>query len=84
MQVMKEDIPIDLQNLVLEERTRNRFTQDNFLKAVNTLGFGHDGPLGVESDESVEEGIIVSAWRDGISHRSICESVDSVKSHPEE
>lgn len=66
MQVMNEDTPIDLQNLVLEERTRNRFTQDDFLKAVGSLGFGHDGPLRVDFDESVEEEFIVSAWRDGI------------------
>jgi len=57
---------MDLQNLVLEERTRNRFTREDFLKAVSTLGFGHDGPLRVDFDESVEEEFIVSAWRDGI------------------
>jgi len=66
MQVMGEDTPTDLQTLVLEERARDRFTRDDFLKAVSTLGFGHDGPLRVEFDESVEEEFIVSAWRDGI------------------
>ena len=66
MQVMNEDTPMELQNLVLEERTRNRFTRDDFLKAVSALGFGHDGPLRVEFDESVEEEFIVNAWRDGI------------------
>jgi len=57
---------MDLQNLVLEERTRNRFTHDDLLKAASTLGFGHDGPLRVDFDESVEEDFIISAWRDGI------------------
>ena len=57
---------MDLQNLVLEERTRDRFTRDDFLKAASALGFGHDGPLRVEFDEGVEEEFIVSAWRDGI------------------
>lgn len=66
MQVMNEDTPMDLQNLILEERTRNRFTQDDFFKAVSTLGFGHDGPLRVEFDETVEEEFVISAWRDGI------------------
>ena len=66
MQVMNEDTPMDLQNLILEERTRNRFTRDDFLKAVSTLGFGHDGPLRLDFDESVEEEFIISAWRDGI------------------
>ena len=66
MQLMNEDTPMDLQNLILDERTRGRFTRDDFLKAVNALGFGHDGPLRVEFDESVEEEFIISAWRDGI------------------
>jgi len=66
MQLMNEDTPMDLQNLVLEERARDRFTREDYLKAVSTLGFGHDGPLRVDFDESVEEEFIVSAWRDGI------------------
>ena len=66
MQAMNEDTPMDLQNLVREERMRNRFTQDDFLKAICTLGFGPDGPLGVDLDESVEEEFIINAWRDGI------------------
>jgi len=66
MQAMNEDTPVDLQNLILEERTRNRFTRDDFSKAVGTLGFGHEGPLRVDFDESVEEEFIISAWRDGI------------------
>jgi ubiquitin carboxyl-terminal hydrolase 25/28 len=66
MQTMNEDTPIDLQNLILEERTRGRFTRDDFMNAVGTLGFGHDGPLRVDFDESVEEEFIINAWRDGI------------------
>jgi ubiquitin carboxyl-terminal hydrolase 25/28 len=66
MQAMDEDTPMVLQNLVLEERARNRFTRDDLLKAVITLGFGPDGPLGVPFDESVEKGFITNAWRDGI------------------
>ena len=66
MQMMNEDTPIDLQNLVLDERTRGRFTRDDFFKAVSTLGFGHDGPLRVDFDDSVEEEFIINAWRDGI------------------
>jgi ubiquitin carboxyl-terminal hydrolase 25/28 len=41
MQVMNEDTPVGLQNLILEERARNRFTRDDYLKAVSMLGFGH-------------------------------------------
>ena len=67
IQMMNEDTANDLQNLVLDERTRGRFTRDDFLKAVATLGFGHDGPLRVEFDDSVEEEFVIDAWRDGIS-----------------
>lgn len=66
MQMMNEDTPMDLQNLILDERSRGRFTQDDLLKAVGTLGFGHDGPLRVDFDDSVEEEFIINAWRDGI------------------
>lgn len=66
MQMMNEDTPIDLQNLILDERTRGRFTQDDFLKAITILGFGHNGPLKVDFDDTVEEEFVISAWRDGI------------------
>jgi ubiquitin carboxyl-terminal hydrolase 25/28 len=66
MQMMNEDTPMELQNLILDERTRGRFTRDDFLKAIGILGFGHDGPLKVDFDESVEEEFIINAWRDGI------------------
>ena len=66
MQFMNEDTPMDLQNLILDERTRGRFTRDDFLKAASTLGFGHDGPLKVDFDDGVEEEFILNAWRDGI------------------
>lgn len=66
MQMMNEDTPMDLQNLILDERSRGRFTQDDLSKAVCALGFGHDGPLGVDFDDNVEEEFIINAWRDGI------------------
>ena len=66
MQTMNEDTPIDLQNLILDERTRGRFTRDDFSNAVTTLGFGHNGPLRVDFDDTVEEEFIINAWRDGV------------------
>jgi ubiquitin carboxyl-terminal hydrolase 25/28 len=66
MKMMNEDTPMDLENLALKERVRNRFTRDDLLKAVGTLGFGRDGPLKVNFDESVEEEFVINAWRDGI------------------
>jgi len=35
--------------------------QEAFFRAVGRLGFGHDGPLRVGSDESVEEEFIINA-----------------------
>ena len=61
-----EDAPMGLEDFVLKERTRNRFTQDDLLKAISTLGFGHEGPLKVNFNESVEEEFVINAWRDGI------------------
>lgn len=64
MQVMNEDTPAELQTFVLEERMR--FMRDDFLRAVSTLDFGPDRPLGVDFDETVEEQFIINAWRDGV------------------
>lgn len=63
MQEMNESIPVVLKNLILKESARNRFTQDDFLRAAIVLGFG---PLGMGLDKTVEEESIISAWRDGV------------------
>ena len=54
----------DLQNLVFEERSRNRFTEDDLKNAISALGFGKDGPLRVELDAEVDDNFIVEAWKD--------------------
>lgn len=56
--------PTELQTLVHEERSRWRFTQLDYNNAVRLLGFGPEGPLRVDFDDTVEEEFIVSAWRD--------------------
>lgn len=54
----------DLQNLVFEERSRNRFTEDDLRNAISVLGFGKDGPLRVELDADVDDDFIAEAWKD--------------------
>ncbi|KAI6102677.1 hypothetical protein EDD16DRAFT_1696584 [Pisolithus croceorrhizus] len=56
--------PQDLQNLVFEERSRNRYTEDDLRNAISILGFGKDGPLRVELDADVDDDFIAEAWKD--------------------
>jgi len=56
----------DLQNLVFEERSRNRFTEEDLKNAISVLGFGKDGPLRVELDADVDDDFIAEAWKDCI------------------
>jgi ubiquitin carboxyl-terminal hydrolase 25/28 len=52
-----------LQEVVAMERSRDRFTTDDVERAAAWLGFGINGPLRVEYDESdVEESCIVNSW----------------------
>lgn len=58
--------PSELQNIVLEERSRNRYTLEDLERAIKTLGFGKDGHLGVEFESDVPEEFIGEAWKDCI------------------
>ncbi|KAG6331492.1 hypothetical protein ID866_7597 [Astraeus odoratus] len=58
--------PQDLQSIVFEERSRNRFTEDDLKNAISVLGFGRDGPLRVELDADVDDNFIAGAWKDCI------------------
>ncbi|KAI0045879.1 cysteine proteinase [Auriscalpium vulgare] len=58
--------PSELQDIVVEERNKNRFTHDNVQDAVKVLGFGKDGPLGVEFEDDIEDDFIENAWRESI------------------
>jgi ubiquitin carboxyl-terminal hydrolase 25/28 len=66
MQELGEAPPPELQALVMEERSRNRIAVDDVHNAAKTLGFGRDGPLGVEFEDDVEEEFIVNAWKDAV------------------
>jgi ubiquitin carboxyl-terminal hydrolase 25 len=66
MQDLGQDTPTDLQSVVMEERTRHRYTRQDLEAAVKCLGFGNDGPLSIEFDDEVSEEFIANAWRDKV------------------
>jgi ubiquitin carboxyl-terminal hydrolase 25 len=55
-----EQIPEWFQQLIIDERERGRFTQDDIDRASQILGFGENGPLGVSLDD-VDALFIVNA-----------------------
>jgi ubiquitin carboxyl-terminal hydrolase 25 len=66
MQDVGEIPPPELQHLVMLERERLRFTSQDLVDATRALGFGSDGPLGVEFEDDVPEDFIINAWRDAL------------------
>ncbi|KAI0937423.1 hypothetical protein AcV5_005336 [Taiwanofungus camphoratus] len=58
-----DSAPQELQTLILEERTRGRYTHDDLNEAIKLLGFGKDAELGVELDSEVDDQFILEAWR---------------------
>lgn len=69
IQVMQEfrlDVPTELQTAVMEERSRNRYTQEDLHKAIANLGFGAEGPLGLDFDDDITDDFIENAWRDKV------------------
>ena len=57
--------PSSLDLFVISESSRGRFTQEEFVNATNTLGFGSHNSLRVEYNEADSE-FIKSAWKDAI------------------
>ena len=66
MQDLGEVPPAELQSLIMEERSRNRYTFEDFISATRTLGFGRDGPLGLDFEDDIEDEFIANAWRDAV------------------
>lgn len=66
MQDLRQDIPSDLQSVVMDERSRFRYTHQDLETAIKCLGFGNDGPLSIEFDEEVSEEFIANAWKDKV------------------
>ncbi|KIY50469.1 cysteine proteinase [Fistulina hepatica ATCC 64428] len=58
------ECPDVVQELVMIEKSRNRFTGSDIVNAAVKLGFGADGPLRIELGADVEEDFIENAWKD--------------------
>ncbi|OCH87545.1 cysteine proteinase [Obba rivulosa] len=63
MIISNETPPQELQTLIVEERTRYRYTLDDLKEHVSVLGFGRDNDLGVDLDDDVDDEFILQAWR---------------------
>lgn len=55
-----------LQDLLISESTRERFTTEELENAAAVLGFGMNYDLGVELDNDVEDDFVESAWKEAI------------------
>jgi ubiquitin carboxyl-terminal hydrolase 25 len=62
MQDFGEVPPADLQSLILEERARHRFTDEDVSRHVHALGFGDDNDLRIEYDESINDDTVLNAY----------------------
>lgn len=58
--------PQSLQDIVVSEQSRNRFTLEELQQATNILGFGTNGPLKVEYDSDIDDDFVENAWKDCI------------------
>ncbi|KAJ8084920.1 ubiquitin-specific protease ubp2 [Marasmius tenuissimus] len=56
--------PSALQDLLIMEQSRGRYTFEEFQQAIAILGFGPDGPLRVDFDSDIEEEFIENAWKE--------------------
>jgi ubiquitin carboxyl-terminal hydrolase 25/28 len=56
--------PSQLQELLVIEQSRQRFTFSDVQTAARDLGFGLEGDLRVEYDEEIEDEFVENAWRD--------------------
>ncbi|KAF8973501.1 hypothetical protein BDZ97DRAFT_1648272 [Flammula alnicola] len=56
--------PTQLQELLVMEQSRERFTLEDVTTAAITLGFGVENVLGVEYDEEIPDEFVENAWKD--------------------
>jgi ubiquitin carboxyl-terminal hydrolase 25 len=66
MQDLRLDTPPELQTVVIDERSRYRYTHQDLEAAVKGLGFGNDGTLSIEFDDEISDDFIANAWRDKV------------------
>lgn len=64
MQELRQDVPADMQSVVIDERSRGRYTHDDLQRAIKCLGFGNEGALRIDFDEEISDDFITRAWRD--------------------
>lgn len=60
---LHEEVPLDLQTFIVEERSRCRFTLSEITNAEQFLGFGENGDLRMDLDDDVDDKFIADAWR---------------------
>lgn len=65
MQELREDVPTELQSVVMEERSRCRYTHEDLQRAILYLGFGPE-ELKIEYDDDTDDDFIINAWRDKV------------------
>ncbi|EEB89591.1 hypothetical protein MPER_12291 [Moniliophthora perniciosa FA553] len=58
--------PTELQELMMMEQSRQRFTVEELQSAAETLGFGPNGALRVDYDNEIEDEFIENAWKECI------------------
>lgn len=59
-------VPQDLESLIVTERSRGRFNEEDVQKAIWVLGFGSDNSLKVDYDEDVDDNFLRHAWKDAV------------------
>lgn len=65
MKTLGIQAPESLEVLLVEERSRNRFTWADVEKAKSLLGFGKENVLGIDLEEA-DDDFIVRAWKDAM------------------
>ena len=60
------DCPSELQELLVMEQSRDRFTLSDVQTAAITLGFGSDNALRLDYEEEIPDEFVENAWKDCI------------------
>lgn len=60
------DCPPELEDLLVEEQSRGRFSKTDLDDAIKTLGFGADNELKLEFEDDLDDNFIARAWKDSL------------------
>ncbi|KAK7464469.1 ubiquitin-specific protease ubp2 [Stygiomarasmius scandens] len=58
--------PQPLQEILASEESRQRFTEDNLLRAITLLGFGPEGHLKIDYGDDIPDKFIEDAYKSGL------------------